>query len=180
MFEVAVCLYVGVGVRCLVCCGGLRLCAWSFRPYCRGQRSVALGQPIYLRGSRPQRAAAARPSHWSSSIGVLQELVPLDIIGEWRRTRRLFASRTPKMRSPAANSASINPAASCIHSFPMVCCADLLVHLEQQRQLEFVPPSHRGRRWPAPMHHQRLLVVQSSSCTAGPRKAAARHASQNI
>eukprot|EP00964_Phaeocystis_antarctica_P015894 scaffold8798_cov101-Phaeocystis_antarctica.AAC.1 len=29
-------------------------------PYCRGQVSVALGQPIYLRGSRPQRAAAAR------------------------------------------------------------------------------------------------------------------------
>eukprot|EP00964_Phaeocystis_antarctica_P112772 scaffold76881_cov36-Phaeocystis_antarctica.AAC.1 len=25
-----------------------------FRPYCRGQRSVALGQPIYLRGSRPR------------------------------------------------------------------------------------------------------------------------------
>ena len=64
--------------------------------------------------------------------------------------------------------------------FHMVLCRVLLVHLEQQRQLEFVLPSHRGRRWPTPMHHQRLLVVQSSSCTAGPRKAAARHASQNI
>eukprot|EP00964_Phaeocystis_antarctica_P052886 scaffold30992_cov59-Phaeocystis_antarctica.AAC.2 len=89
---------LGVGVRCLVC-------------FCRGQLSVALGQPIYLRGSRPQRAAAARPPHCSSSR-VLPELVPLDIIGELRRTRRLFASRTAKMRSPAANSASINPAAS--------------------------------------------------------------------
>ena len=158
---------------------GVRLCALSFTPYCRGQVSVALGQPIYLRGSRPQRAAAARPPHCPPRR-VLQELVPFDIIGELRRTRRLFASSTPKMRSPAANSASINPAASCIHSFPMVCCADLLVHLEQQRQLEFVLPSHRGRRWPAPMHHQRLLVVQSSSCTAGPPKAAAGPASQNI
>ena len=54
-----------------------------------------------------------------------------------------------------------------------VLCRVLLVHLEQQRQLEFVLPSHRRRRWPTPMHHQRLLVVQSSSCTAGPRKAAA-------
>ena len=27
-----------------------------------------------------------------------------------------------------------------------VLCGLLLVHLEQQRQLDFVPPSHRGRR----------------------------------
>ena len=147
------------------------MCALSFTPYCRGQVSVALGQPIYLRGSRPQRAAAARPPHCPPRR-VLQELVPFDIIGELRRTRRLFASSTPKMRSPAANSASINPAASP-QSIPLGVVRLLLVHLEQQRQLEFVLPSHRRRRWPTPMHHPRLLVVQSSSCTAGPRKAAA-------
>ena len=96
--------------RCMLAVG-VRLCALSFTPYCRGQVSVALGQPIYLRGSRPQRAAAARPPHCPPRR-VLQELVPFDIIGELRRTRRLFASSTPKMRSPAANSASINPAAS--------------------------------------------------------------------
>ena len=101
------------------------MCALSFTPYCRGQVSVALGQPIYLRGSRPQRAAAARPPHCPPRR-VLQELVPFDIIGELRRTRRLFASSTPKMRSPAANSASINPAASCAHPFPLGCADSFL------------------------------------------------------
>ena len=101
---------VGVGVRwsCRLLWFAVVRLGFSAIYYCRGQWSVALGQPIYLRGSRPQRAAAARPPH----CRVLQELVPFDIIGELRRTRRLFASSTPKMRSPAANSASINPAAS--------------------------------------------------------------------
>ena len=35
-----------------------------------------------------------------------------------------YSHRTPNMPSPAANSASINPAASCRYPFPMVCCAD--------------------------------------------------------
>ena len=40
-------------------------------------------------------------------------------------------------------------------------------HLEQQRQLKFVMSRRRGRRRPVPMHHQRVLDVQSSSSTAG-------------
>tara|TARA_B100000795_G_scaffold36231_1_gene23858 strand:- start:348 stop:551 length:204 start_codon:yes stop_codon:yes gene_type:complete len=46
-------------------------------------------------------------------------------------------------------------------------------HIEQQRQLKCVLPSHRKRRWPIPMHHQRVLGLQSSS--AGQRKAAHRY-----
>ena len=43
----------------------------------------------------------------------------------------------------------------------------VLHHLEQQRHLKFVMSRRRGRRRPVPMHHQRVLGVQSSSSTAG-------------
>ena len=95
---------------------GVRLCALSFTPYCRGQVSVALGQPIYLRGSRPQRAAAARPPHLSSSM-CCKNLFHLTSSSASGDVLADYSHRGP----PAANSASINPAASCTRPFPLGC-----------------------------------------------------------
>ena len=67
---------VGVGVRwsCRLLWFAVVRLGFSAIYYCRGQWSVALGQPIYLRGSRPQRAAAGLQTNCMSTMSTQQPL----------------------------------------------------------------------------------------------------------
>ena len=72
------------------------------------------------------------------------------------------------MHSPVAQSAR-PPQQQVAHLPEQLVLRLVLHHLEQQWQLKFVMSRRRGHRWPVPMHHQRVLGVQSSSSTAGRR-----------
>ena len=169
MFDVAVSLYVGGG-REVVC----------FVFYAILPRPIECGTwptNILARLETPKTSSSPAASLFlldesCKNLFHLTSSASCDVLADYshrvhRRCVHQLLTRPRSTRQQAHN------------HFQLVLCRFLLVHLEQQRQLEFVLPSHRGRRWPTPMHHQRLLVVQSSSCTTGPRKAAARHASQN-
>ena len=100
---------------------------------------------------------------------LLPTLAALDSIGERRRLladdshrvqRRCIHQLLNRPRSPQQQAADVPG---------LLLVRVVLHHLEQQRHLKSVMSKRRGRRRPVPMHHQRVLGVQSSSSTAGRR-----------
>ena len=97
---------------------------------------------------------------------LLPTLAALDSIGERRRLladdshrvqRRCIHQLLNRPRSPQQQAADVPG---------LLLVRVVLHHLEQQRHLKSVMSKRRGRRRPVPMHHQRVLDVQSSSSTA--------------
>ena len=114
--------------------------------------------------ARQHLGIGTRPTRW-----LLGELVALDIIGE---LRRLLADDSPRVQRRCIHQLLIRPRSprqQVAHLPGQLVVRVVLHHLEQQRQLKLVMSRRRGHRWPVPMHHQRVLGVQSSSSTAGRR-----------
>ena len=114
--------------------------------------------------ARQHLGIGTRPTRW-----LLGELVALDIIGE---LRRLLADDSPRVQRRCIHQLLIRPRSprqQVAHLPGQLVVRVVLHHLEQQLQLKLVMSRRRGRRWPVPMHHQRVHGVQSSSSTAGRR-----------
>ena len=105
----------------------------------------------------------------SSTRWLLGELVALDIIGELRRLLADDSYRAHRRCIHQLLTLPRPPQQQVAHLPEQLVLRLVLHHLEQQWQLKFVMSRRRGHRWPVPMHHQRVLGVQSSSSTAGHR-----------
>ena len=98
---------------------------------------------------------------------LLPNLAALDIIGERRRLLADDSHRVQRRCIHQLLNRPRSPRQQVAHLLGLLVVRLVLHHLEQQRQLKFVMSRRHGRRRPAPMHHQRVLGVQSSSSTAG-------------
>ena len=111
---------------------------------------------------------------------LLPNLAALDIIGERRRLLADDSHRVQRRCIHQLLNRPRSPRQQAAHVPGLLLVRFVLHHLEQQRHLKFVMSRRRGRRRPVPMHHQRVLGVQSSSSTAGRQNVGGGAHAENI
>ena len=111
---------------------------------------------------------------------LLPDLAALDIIGERRPLLADDSHRVQRRCIHQLLNRPRSPRQQAEHLPGLLLVRLVLHHLEQQRHLGFVMSRRRGRRRPIPMHHQRVLGIQSSSSTAGRQNVGGGAHAENI
>ena len=120
------------------------------------------------------RAAIALAGHAGRSLNDKDSLMV-----HWDQPTVSATPRHHKLQLPLLLNWPRSPQQQVAHLPGQLVLRLVLHHLEQQRQLKFVMSRRRRHRWPIPMHHQRVLGVQSSSSTAGQRNIGAARIARN-